>query len=139
MTKYVVGFLFDSERHRVVLIRKKHPHWQKGCLNGVGGKIEGNETAHEAMCREFKEETGALVDKWSYIAQLVGSDFVVHVFTAADTDALMSAQSMTDEEVYVLALDTLPRRADVISNLHWLIPLCRNPSDVLLPVQINYP
>lgn len=139
MTKYVVGFLFDNERRRVVLIRKLRPHWQKGCLNGVGGKIEGIEAASEAMVREFKEETGAIVYNWNYVAVLQGSDFVVHVFSAADTDALMSARTMTDESVVVLEVNKLLERNDVISNLHWLIPLCRNPSDVSLPVQIDYP
>lgn len=55
-----------------LLIRKTHPEWQKGKLNGIGGKIEKKEkltsngivdhwlleTPFEAMIREFHEETG---------------------------------------------------------------------------------
>jgi 8-oxo-dGTP pyrophosphatase MutT (NUDIX family) len=58
-----------------LLIRKTHPEWMKGKLNGIGGKIEKKEellidpddpgkntwlmeTPPEAMIREFYEETG---------------------------------------------------------------------------------
>lgn len=57
---YVVGFAFDYLR-RVWLIRKNRPEWQAGKLNGIGGKIEPNETSIEAMSREFMEEAGVLV------------------------------------------------------------------------------
>jgi 8-oxo-dGTP diphosphatase len=44
MIKYVVGFLFNEGKTKVVLIKKNRPDWQKGYFNGVGGKIEGDET-----------------------------------------------------------------------------------------------
>jgi len=40
MTKYVLGFTFDLDRERVVLIEKKKPDFQFLKWNGVGGKIE---------------------------------------------------------------------------------------------------
>lgn len=57
MTAYVCGFAFDTSR-KVFLILKNRPEWQKGKLNGIGGKIEPGETALRAMAREFKEEAG---------------------------------------------------------------------------------
>jgi hypothetical protein len=56
--RYVVGFMFDFAFERVALIRKRKPIWQAGKLNGIGGKIEANETREEAMRREFIEEAG---------------------------------------------------------------------------------
>jgi hypothetical protein len=53
--RYVVGFLFDGLCQNVTLIKKTHPEWQKGKLNGVGGKIEPNETSTDAMRREFRD------------------------------------------------------------------------------------
>jgi 8-oxo-dGTP diphosphatase len=44
-TQYVLGFLFDPSQKDVVLIKKLKPEWQKGKLNGVGGKIEEGESA----------------------------------------------------------------------------------------------
>lgn len=56
--EYVVGFMFNEANDRILLIFKNRPVWMAGKLNGIGGKIEPGETAHEAMEREFREETG---------------------------------------------------------------------------------
>ena len=40
MKKYVLTFLFTSDYKNVWLIEKNRPNWQKGSLNGIGGKIE---------------------------------------------------------------------------------------------------
>ncbi len=40
---YVVTFLFTPDLQKVWLIEKQKPEWQKGCLNGIGGKIEDYE------------------------------------------------------------------------------------------------
>jgi 8-oxo-dGTP pyrophosphatase MutT (NUDIX family) len=83
-TEYVVGFLFDEYFENVVLINKKRPKWQNGKLNGVGGHVELNETAAEAMSREFKEETGLHVpmEEWDQFAEVYGSDYLVNFFFA---------------------------------------------------------
>lgn len=40
---YVVIMLFNKSYDKVLLVkRNKNPY--KGCWNGIGGKIEGNET-----------------------------------------------------------------------------------------------
>ncbi len=44
MKGYVLGFAFDEDYEWVALIKKNRPQWQAGKLNGVGGKIEPNET-----------------------------------------------------------------------------------------------
>jgi len=55
--RYVLGFMFDRDYAEVALILKNRPAWQAGKWNGIGGKIEGDETPHAAMVREFTEET----------------------------------------------------------------------------------
>src|SRR6267378_2240649 len=71
---YVCGFMMSYDLMQFLLIRKTHPEWQKGKLNGIGGKLEKKqqltstkegdtdvwlyETPFEAMIREFYEETG---------------------------------------------------------------------------------
>src|SRR5258708_364006 len=37
---YVCGFMMSYDLMQFLLIRKTHPDWQKGKLNGIGGKIE---------------------------------------------------------------------------------------------------
>ena len=72
MKRYVVGFLFRNNGTEVALVRKLKPEWQRGRLNGIGGKIEPNEDSRAAMMREFAEETGANVDDWRAFAWLRG-------------------------------------------------------------------
>ena len=53
---YVVIMLFNKECNKVLLVkRNKKPY--KNCWNGIGGKIEENETPIEAAKRECMEET----------------------------------------------------------------------------------
>jgi 8-oxo-dGTP diphosphatase len=55
---YVIVFLFGLGRDTLLLIRKNRPDWQAGKLNGLGGKVEKDETLCEAVIREVKEECG---------------------------------------------------------------------------------
>ena len=50
--KYVTGFLFSQDSSHVVLIKKINPAWQRGLFNGVGGKVEVNESSIDAMVRD---------------------------------------------------------------------------------------
>lgn len=53
---YVVIMLFNKECNKVLLVkRNKKPY--KNCWNGIGGKIEENETPIDAAKRECMEET----------------------------------------------------------------------------------
>lgn len=124
--EYVCGFLFDLERTRVLLIRKRRPAWQAGKLNGVGGKIEPGETALDAMRREFHEETGLLVSDWQHVVTLRGPDdfgsgrgWAGHFFRGFGD--VLTARSVTDEHLEVYPARSVP--PDVIPNLQWIIPL----------------
>lgn len=117
-TSYVVGFLFKNGT-QVALIRKNRPEWQLGRLNGIGGHIEEGEQPLEAMIREFKEETGCLVEDWLPFCTLVGRKSKIHFFK---TFGDYPIQTITDEEVGWIELDKL-KETNVIPNLHWMIPL----------------
>jgi len=61
MKPFVVIFLFTKDGKKVLLMkRKKEPY--RDCWNGVGGKIEENETEIQAAIRECKEETGIILE-----------------------------------------------------------------------------
>jgi 8-oxo-dGTP diphosphatase len=118
MTKYVVGFLFDTLHRYVVLIKKNRPDWQKGKLNGVGGHIEDGETPLDAMIREFYEETGAHVSDWEQFCVMYNDDFECYAFKAfVDKFDVMTC---TDEEIRLCPLHNIE---PCLSNLHWLIPM----------------
>src|SRR5258706_10631348 len=113
---YVVGFLFDDEGN-VALIRKTKPLWQKGLLNGVGGKIEPGEEPIKAMRREFLEETGAGVLDWRLfrilrLKQDMGTGNIYFYVAHGKRDL----QTTTEEEVGWFKVSSL-RRLKTIPNL----------------------
>lgn len=128
MIKYVCGFHFDKQLQNVVLIWKEKPAWQKGKLNGVGGKIEEAELPLNAMIREFKEETGLHVDNWGPLVNISGADWFVHFFYSVDeSDRFEYAESQETEEVAKINVDSLLAwDFQHIRNLDWLIPLALN-------------
>ena len=65
--RYVVGYMFSPDYREVALIRKAKPEWQRGKLNGVGGKIEIGERKGIAMSREFAEEAGVIIPEMSWL------------------------------------------------------------------------
>lgn len=119
-TAYVCGFIFNPTYDRVLLIRKNKPEWQKGHLNGIGGKIEINESVEDAMIRECYEESGLKIHQWEYLTELSGDDWILH-FWHARTAFFDDAISMTDEKLEYYNAKEIP--TDAIENLHWLIPL----------------
>lgn len=121
--KYVVGFLFNQEMNKVVLIQKNRPEWQKGLLNGVGGKVERSETFEEAMYREFKEETGLVTNRWDNFAVVAEEgDYAVYFFCTTDYDA-DKATTQTDEEIFFIPVEDISNMPNIIPNLRWLIPM----------------
>lgn len=123
--RYVVGFMFSPSCRSVLLIKKNRPDWQKGKLNGVGGKIEASDVSPAAaMQREFYEETGIAYGQWEQFATLSGPSAVVHVFRAWSS-LLEHAFSKTDEEVGKYFTDLLPN--NILPNLKFLVPLALTP------------
>lgn len=120
--RYVVGFAFTSDRLDVALIRKNKPNWQRGLLNGIGGKVEEGEAYSESMVREFREETGVEIPAklWKRFATLRGPDYVVACYHYAGT-LTCNVKTLTEEPVSLYNVHYLP--TNVILNLRYLIPL----------------
>jgi 8-oxo-dGTP diphosphatase len=127
MKDYVVGFLFSPSLGQLVLVEKKHPEWQAGRFNGVGGKVEEGETFHDAMVREFREETGKEVPKWTRFCSLNGAWGTVAFFYAVAED-YHKVETTTDEEITLWDVDYVMelKRDEIIPNLRWLIQMARS-------------
>lgn len=130
MTNYAVGFAFDH--NRVLLICKNKPEWQAGKLNGVGGKIEKNETSIEAMCREFQEECGVSTAPfhWNLRIHLIMDVSIIDFYSGHFP--IDGTEDKTEEKLYIAHVNNLPQ--NVIPNLRWIIPFCLD--NVLDPKQI---
>lgn len=124
MIEMVAGFRFDYALQNVVLIQKSKPAWQAGRLNGVGGKIEGDETGLDAMVREFEEETGLLTERfeWKSYATIQGEDF--RVFFYYSVGDISNVKTNETEPVVIVKIDDISiRDARTIENLPWLISM----------------
>ncbi len=119
--EYVCGFLFSNDFNRVVLIKKKRPDWQKGYLNGVGGKVHFNESCLDGMIREFQEETGLLIKNWLEFSSIECVNYTVHFYWST-CDNINNVKTMTDEEIFIIDTSEL-QQLKIVNSLSWLIPL----------------
>ncbi len=103
MNKYFVGFMFDDNMVSVCMIMKNRPAWQNGFLNGIGGRINENETPIEAMTREFNEETGVSTkaESWVHVCTLRLPYAEIEFFAGRDSLICDAVTTTTDEEVAV--------------------------------------
>ena len=134
--RYVVGLIFSEDWQTLLLIRKSRPWWQAQLLNGVGGKVEDAESPIMAMVRECQEETALRIPAlaWQHALTCMGVSYEIHYFYAV-TDALHGAESLTDEPVELIRLDTLMTQ-QLVPDLRWIIPFCVQPQ-IKLPVTIE--
>ena len=128
---YVLGLVFNDISTRILLIEKLRPDWQKGRWNGIGGKIDGDETPSEAMLRESKEETGHEYD-FEHRITFVCPGGTVYVFVAKTTREIEFEQ-IEDEKLKVWGLWELP--STMMANLKLYIPLCL--ANIRFPVMID--
>jgi 8-oxo-dGTP diphosphatase len=129
VTNYVAGFaLSENFRDTVLLVRKNQPAWQKDMLNGVGGKMEANETPEEAMVREFQEETGIHVAGhfWREHLHLISGEHHIWFFsTELDDNTLgLLHEKLNDvgEKLFTVAVQHINQYI-TIPNLQWIVPL----------------
>lgn len=128
---YVAGFMFSKDLSKVLLIRKLKPVWQRGLLNGVGGKIEEGETPLMAMTREFREEAdGDIATEWRHFLNLsgenaLGETFSVDFFASKLIhNDLTTFHSQEEEQLEMVDVTTLHAlRLDVVENVPWIVAL----------------
>lgn len=143
--KYVCGILLS--KGKFTLIKKNRPEWQKGKLNGIGGKIKSfrsndsestfnqEENPKVAMAREFEEETGVFIQasRWHcfHIESFVNAKTLkadqsgakVYFFIAlGEPEEIDAVETMTDEEVVIMTDDDMTRypASEFVYNIPYL-------------------
>lgn len=123
MKKYTVGFIFNKDLSKVLLIHKTKPEWQAGRINGIGGKVEDGEEYVDCMVREAEEETGikSKSKDWVSTGVIEGKDAVIATFGYQYEGELFDAFVYEKEKIEWFSVQEIPD--NVIMNLNWLIPL----------------
>ena len=121
--KYTVSFIFNSNYSKVLLVHKLSPEWQKGRVNGVGGKYEQGETAAQCVARETEEETALVIPEkeWVYIGTIEQPQGDVGILAAQYAGPESDAKQSAHETIEWFPVDELP--ANCMKNLPFLIPL----------------
>ena len=140
---YVCGYMFSPDKSLVALTWKNRPDWQKGKLNGIGGKIEPEDVIADryntplyAMRREFFEETGVRTfpNDWELFATVSYCDGSPNDFEAEEnkvyyfrsfSDKIFSVAKTTDEVPIVIPVTTVDLFPQVNHN-QWLLPMALN-------------
>lgn len=135
--QYVSGFLFDMQMQQLVMIKKiKGPKHNIGKWTVPGGKIEEGEDMHDAIIREFKEETGLDVPAWKFFCGLSGPDWDVYFHLAqAHDDYVLKAKTMEEEQIQVFNMNYLPEK--IASNIPWMFSILADPY-IKFPVVVSY-
>lgn len=104
-------------------MEKTHPEWQKGKLNGIGGKMEEGETVIGCMAREAEEETGLKTKEndWQHFATVFETGAQVDFFGLIHHGDKNQVKTTTDEVVSWYPATNLPKNA--ITNVFWLVPM----------------
>jgi 8-oxo-dGTP diphosphatase len=120
--EYVLAIALNAQKSKILLVRKLTPEWQRGLLNGPGGKIEQGETPLHAMIREFKEETGLLTgdEQWSSMGIVQNEFFKMYVFSLFD-DLIYQAKTVEREVVEVFDVDIAMLEQCGVDNLYQLV------------------
>jgi 8-oxo-dGTP diphosphatase len=124
--QYVLGFVFNERRDKVVLVRKKRPSFQVGKLNGFGGSIEEGEGSRQAMVREFKEESGVTTeeDQWTRLGNLYPPNTIIIIYYMFNDSVFDNIRQIEDEELVwkdALALNDFQKEG--ADHIPYLIPM----------------
>jgi len=127
MTQYVLCYAVPDtiDWDDVLLIEKLKPEWQRGKLNLPGGKIEENESIHEAASRELREETGIYcgLNDITLLGRIYGEWGDCYVCHCVYRDNQHWEQKEAEKLVNLNYSDAI-RDERLIDNLRLIIPWC---------------
>lgn len=125
MTEYTLGFVFNKSLDKVLLIELDKPgQWNDKLVNGVGGKLELEETFLESMQRECLEESSLYIEDWKSCGSFEGKDFLVEVFCSTIEEDKINGYRSPEGTVMWYKLNDLP--INLVPNAEWMIPLTKN-------------
>lgn len=122
---YTLGLIYNPKNTQILLQLKDKPDWQHGRYNGIGGKVEQNETPDHAMLRKGIEEIGVEA-AWTHKGQIKVNEHLIDLYKTnlSGTSiryAIKHAQRNTNETLDLSWIDQMPE--NILSNLTYLVPM----------------
>lgn len=150
--------MFSEDKSKVLLILKDRPKWQKGKLNGIGGKFDPSQdhiSHRHCQMREFEEETGIKTEMtdWEVFAIIsgqetenktgteLGSFFRIYCYRAFSDKIFKFNQPESEHPVIIDLLN--PESEDyivyqpILPNVNWLIPMALYHHNSILEIKYN--
>jgi 8-oxo-dGTP pyrophosphatase MutT (NUDIX family) len=128
LIKYTLGFIFNPELDKTLLIEMNQKHkWNYGLINACGGKQDKGETPAECIARECLEETGfsSQAEDWDYTGVYrglhEGNRFEVKVYTTIRGQYNYNWIAYGPEgTVQWYDIEAIPN--NTVSNFKWMLP-----------------
>lgn len=122
MKNYVLGFYFSEKLDKVILIKKTHPPFQAGKLNGVGGGIEVGESPREAMIREFKEEANVEYKDWKFLKTFESGGSTIYIYYGIGD--ISKCKPLTEEELWYVTISSIKNIKNLLDGVELKIDDC---------------
>ena len=125
MNKIETTLLLLRKQNEILLAQKKRG-FGAGKFNGVGGKINPNESLDEAMLRETKEEIGIVPLNYHYVGVIDFIEYVndekqnlvMHLYTASEWDGeIIESEEM---KPYWFEIDKIPYNQMFPDDKYWM-------------------
>lgn len=146
--------MFSEDKSKVLLILKDRPEWQKGKLNGIGGKNEIDKDSiymDQTQVREFLEETGIETkkDDWDLFAIISGTEtkdsvgtelnstYRVYCFRSFSDKIFKYKHIEIEKPIICNVQDIIMGLHKILPNVNWLIPMALNHKGSILEIQYN--
>lgn len=127
MKEYCLGFVFVGNKNILLQRKNRGGEYLEGKLNGLGGKLEKDETPKQAMLREYYEETGDIrVMKWQAAGMLTDNKtYKVHVFFTKVVEYFYDGHTFVSEDENFEELSIIDKHAidwaDSVDNLEMIM------------------
>lgn len=140
--RYVLIFPFVNSNQEVLLVRKRSPEWQRGKLNGIGGKIDESfpdRISEYTAVRQLKVEAGigATLESLQLFA-MITDEYTYHVDCyRLRTHLPISYQGTGTEDVARYGFPQVLTRKDLVSPVQILLPMALD-MRILSPVRMVF-
>lgn len=138
---YCLGFIFNEDETKVLMLKKNKPDWQLGMLNGIGGKRELFDGSMEgSMVRECTEETKIITteEDWYFIGNMYSNKWMVNCFKSKQpTEKLEALDGMVVDEGTLMLVDvnSIISNKQMLPSCKYLIPLALQKDHVFFNVE----